>query len=140
MKVSFTIPGPPKGKGRPRFSTAGKYPKAFTPHDTALYENLVRTVYMDKAGAKLAGAVKAEITAYFQIPKSASKKRKAMMASGEIKHASKPDADNIAKIVLDSLNGFAYDDDAAVAELRVGKRYSEDPRVEVVLESLESRA
>jgi hypothetical protein len=29
MKISFTVPGVPVGKGRPRFSTAGKFPRAY---------------------------------------------------------------------------------------------------------------
>ena len=33
----------------------------------------------------------------------------------------KPDADNIAKLVLDALNGVAYDDDSQVVELTVKK-------------------
>lgn len=35
----------------------------------------------------------------------------------------KPDVDNLAKIVLDSLNKIAYDDDAQVCRLLVEKRY-----------------
>ena len=33
----------------------------------------------------------------------------------------KPDVDNIAKAVLDALNGIAYDDDSQVVELTVKK-------------------
>ena len=80
------------------------------------------------------GAVRAEITAYYGIPKSASKRTRADMLSRYIRPAKKPDLDNVAKIVLDSLNGLAYKDDAAVVELVVDKFYSERPRVEVRLE------
>lgn len=79
------------------------------------------------------GAVRAEITAYYGIPKSASKRTRADMLSRYIRPAKKPDLDNVAKIVLDSLNGLAYKDDAAVVELVVEKFYSETPRVEVRL-------
>lgn len=80
------------------------------------------------------GAVRAEITAYYGIPKSASKRTRADMLSRYIRPAKKPDLDNVAKIVLDSLNGLAYKDDAAVVELVAEKYYSETPRVEVRLE------
>ena len=80
------------------------------------------------------GAVRAEITAYYGIPKSAGKRSRADMLSRYIRPAKKPDLDNVAKIVLDSLNGLAYKDDAAVVELVVEKYYSETPRVEVRLE------
>ena len=49
----------------------------------------------------------------------------------------KPDVDNLAKIVLDSLNKIAYDDDAQVCRLLVEKRYGETPQVLVRLSELE---
>lgn len=77
--------------------------------------------------------IRAEIMAYYSIPKSAGKRARADMLSGKLRPAKKPDLDNVAKIVLDSLNGLAYQDDAAVVELVVEKFYSETPRVEVRL-------
>ena len=49
----------------------------------------------------------------------------------------KPDVDNLAKIVLDSLNKIAYDDDVQVCRLLVEKRYGETPQVLVRLSELE---
>lgn len=133
MKIEFTVPGEAKGKGRPRFSTAGKYPKAYTPKETASYENLVRVIYMDGGYQKFDGAVKVSITAYFQPPSSASKKKRAEMLNGIIPCVKKPDADNIGKLICDALNGFAYDDDKQVVELEVAKRYGATAKVDVVL-------
>ena len=46
----------------------------------------------------------------------------------------KPDADNIAKIILDSLNGVAYKDDSQIVDIRIIKKYTEDEeRVEFEL-------
>ena len=45
----------------------------------------------------------------------------------------KPDTDNIAKAILDALNGVAYYDDAQVVELHVVKKYSDEPRAEVMI-------
>ena len=41
------------------------------------------------------------------------------------KQRRKPDADNVAKIVLDSLNGIAWVDDSKVSILTVRKQYSD---------------
>ena len=41
-------------------------------------------------------------------------------------YTKKPDCDNIAKIILDALNGIAYDDDSQVAMLNVVKLYDAD--------------
>ena len=38
----------------------------------------------------------------------------------------KPDVDNIAKIILDGMNGTVYEDDAAVSLLVVRKTYTEE--------------
>lgn len=51
----------------------------------------------------------------------------------------KPDSDNIIKIVLDGLNKVAYHDDAQICKLSFEKKYSEIPRVEVKIKSLEEK-
>ena len=43
----------------------------------------------------------------------------------------KPDADNVAKSVLDSLNLLAFDDDRQVVVLKVSKEWADEPRVSV---------
>ena len=49
----------------------------------------------------------------------------------------KPDSDNVAKIVLDSLNKIAYDDDKQVVELTVLKRWTFDnERIEFEVEEV----
>lgn len=50
----------------------------------------------------------------------------------------KPDCDNIAKTILDALNGLAYDDDAQVVYLSVYKLYSRVDRVTVRLSEAKS--
>lgn len=134
-EVRFTISGEPKSKGRPRFST--KTGHAYTPKETAMYENLVKISYQQASNTKFNGEVEALIVGYFPIPKSESKKRKAKMLSGEILHTKKIDCDNLAKTILDSLNGIAYDDDKQVCRLLVEKRYGEQSRVEVTLKEVQ---
>ena len=130
MVIKFTVPGEPKGKGRPRLAKSGR---AYTPHDTASYENLVKVCFTDRYTdhEPIDGEVWVDITAYYKIPKSASKKKHQDMAMGFIRPLKKPDLDNIAKIVCDSLNGIAYHDDSQVTKLVVRKYYSITPRVDV---------
>lgn len=131
--MKFVIYGEPKGKGRPRFRNAGKFITTYTPKETADYETLVRFSFMQQVldAYVIQGEVKATIKSYFPIPKSTSKKKKLDMINGCIHPVKKPDTDNIAKIILDSLNSIAYRDDSQVVELKVEKHYSESPRVEV---------
>ena len=79
------------------------------------------------------GEVCADITAYYSIPRSATKKRRALMEANEVRPTKKPDADNVSKIILDALNGLAYHDDSQVVELTVKKKFALYPRVDVVL-------
>lgn len=50
-------------------------------------------------------------------------------------HIKRPDADNVAKAILDALNGHAYNDDSAIALLTVRKYQTTGAsRVEVTVE------
>lgn len=62
-----------------------------------------------------------------------------MMANDFIRPKTKPDLDNVAKVILDALNGIAYHDDSQVSRLLIEKRYAEEPRVEVMIEYVEER-
>ena len=134
-KVSFEVPGEPKGKGRPRFST--KTGRAFTPQDTLNYENLVKFQYKMKAIDQYTeNPIKATIICYYSIPKSFSKKKRELALCGFLRPTKKPDADNCGKAILDALNGIAYQDDRQVVILIVEKYYGEKPFVKVDLEEL----
>lgn len=114
------------GKQRPKLGKYGVY----TPKETVSYENLVKTLFIQKYGCRntvLTGYIQAEITVNYEIPKSTSKKQKEAMLKGDILPDKKPDCDNVAKIILDSLNNLAYCDDKQVIELRVTKKYSQTP-------------
>lgn len=79
--------------------------------------------------------VKVSILAFYAIPASETKKRKALMRNNEISPTVKPDWDNIDKIVCDALNGLAWKDDAQVVEAYVEKRYGVTPMVCVRIEA-----
>lgn len=62
--VTFTIPGQPKGKMRPKVTMQGGFAHAYTPKETATYENYVRVMYqICKDKTFLEGAIQAEIVA-----------------------------------------------------------------------------
>ena len=129
--ISFTVPGEPKAKQRPRLGKGYTY----TPKQTVEYENWVKQCYLTSEGDEgfLENQIHAKIEAYFSIPKSVTKKNRELMLNGEMRPTKKPDADNIAKSILDSLNGIAYHDDSSIVSLEVEKYYSKVPRVEVTL-------
>lgn len=131
MIATFTIDGQPQGKGRPIYS--GKNHTMRTPDKTVIYENLIKLAYGQQCkGVFFDKGVPlfVSIDAYFKMPK-ASKNKTAQMLSGEIKAITKPDLDNIAKAIADSLNGVAYHDDSQIVFMSVGKLYGEKPCVRV---------
>lgn len=135
MAILFSIPGKPQGKARPRFTKNGH---TFTPHQTAEYEQKIRQEFARQAPPDFqpfTGPVRAWVLALFPVPSSYSRKRREALAGTPYTH--KPDADNIAKAVLDALNGCAYTDDSQIQELAVIKKYAPacvDPSVRVLIE------
>lgn len=132
MVIEFTIPGEPKGKGRPRLGRSGH---AYTPHDTATYENLVKVCFMQEfpnhAVIPAGVPVSVGIRAYYPIPKSTSKRNRLAIAMGHLLPLKKPDLDNIMKIVCDALNGIAWHDDSQIVYALVAKYYGAEPKVTV---------
>jgi|AGTN01.2.fsa_nt_gi Holliday junction resolvase len=139
MIVMFEIPGEPGKKGRPRFHSAGGFVKTYTDLETAKYENLVKLSYKQSSDYMFDKDIyiKAKITACFSIPQSISKKKRQQMLDGCILPCKTPDVDNIAKVILDSLNCVAYPDDKQIVVLTVRKKYSDKPCVKVELSNYE---
>lgn len=133
-QIVFTVRGEPRGKGRPRFTKNGH---VYTPAETAQYETLVGLSYRNGArGYKFTSPVRVTIRAYHRPPKGKSKKVVEDMMNNHILPTKKPDADNVAKIVLDALNKVAWEDDTQVVEMMVIKRYAEEPMVAVTIEEI----
>ena len=119
---SFVVPGDPVGKGRPRFTRMGR---TFTPQKTVTAESMVamnaRLVLGDPEPSAQPCIV--DIDAAFAMPKTWSKKKRALMAGRRC--TKKPDGDNIAKLVGDALNGLVWRDDSQVADWSIKKRWAE---------------
>ena len=125
------VEGKIKGKDRPRFYNG----HAVTTPETIRYENLVRICFDKQDGRYLEGPIRARIIAYYKVPQSYSKKRLQSIRDGLEYPTKKPDADNIAKVILDSLNDIAFHDDSQIVELTVIKRWTEEnERIEFELE------
>ena len=125
----FEIPGEPTGKGRPRYANIRGMVRTYTPKKTRDYERHVQQCFRRTLGIQtpLEGPVSVEIRAAFAVPESLSAVRKRRCWGGSLKPTKKPDADNIAKTVLDALNGLAYRDDASVVSLTVEKHFVTEP-------------
>lgn len=133
MRRVFTIPGAPVGKARPRVVVQGGMTHAFKPPKNALYERSVSEMYKQSFGGQtpLTGPITLVIRAYYPIPQSWAQSKKAKALCGLIEPTVKPDLDNVCKLIADSCNGIAWEDDKQITEIRATKEYSAMPRVEV---------
>lgn len=97
-----------RGQGRPRF--AGH---AYEAEPDREWKKLIAAEYREQCpGMVFHGPVAVRIDVHGRLPK-----RERVPAPNLVK----PDVDNIAKAVLDALNGVAYGDDSQVVELTVKK-------------------
>lgn len=134
QKQKIVVYGNPRGKGRPRFAYGSGH--TYTDAATTEYEGRIMKVFKSENCFKFEESpLTVAIYAYFPVPTSFSRKKKADLYGTP--HTHKPDGDNIAKICLDALSGLMYPDDRYITELYVEKRYCLDeedrPRVEIVV-------
>ena len=134
MILAFTIPGQPRGMPRHRTTRTGH---TYTPKWATEYKAKVAlAAKVALRGQTIPDApLVVYIAAYFDAPK---RKPKRVVLPGKytwsecvlwetLSHDAKPDADNVAKIILDAV----LPRDERVADLHVHKRFSNRPRVQV---------
>lgn len=128
--IVVELSGVPTGKGRPRFVRATG--RAYTPGKTRSYEDNLRfAAQAAMAGrAPIEGPLSVSVLAIFPIADSWSGKKKRAALAGEIRPTTKPDADNLLK-VLDSFNEVVWKDDKQVVDATITKLYGMRPRFRV---------
>jgi len=138
IQIMFTIYGEPVPKGRPRFSTRGKFPVAYTPEKTKNYESEVAMMAKAAMGASepLEGGLEAFIYVTFTVPDSYSKKRTEACLSGQEKHTKKPDLDNVVKSVIDGMDKIVFENDSQFTSIHATKVYGEVAKVEVLVKQI----
>lgn len=132
MDYKFTVYTKAIGKERPRFNMPQK--RTYTPQKTKNYEETIKLSFQKKYGFKInpsANEIYIKINVEFAVPKSYSKKKKQELIDWKQGYMHTPDADNIAKAVLDALNGVVYKDDKQVVGLLVLKCYGEKDKVDI---------
>jgi len=131
--IAFQIPGEPVAFAR----SGGKGTIRFTPkrqRDFMALAQLAASRAMENQ-EPFAGPVEMVVRAVYLVPRSWPKKK----ADAAWWRTSKPDADNIAKIISDAINTIVFADDAQVASLTVQKMYGPLAGVTVSVAALGER-
>jgi crossover junction endodeoxyribonuclease RusA len=108
---SFSIPGRPRPKGRPRVSARGF---VYTDSVTREYEKFVGNTYKEANGPVFDGSVCLVI-------KLTSDKTDVTISEIDEHSKLRSDIDNLVKSILDGLNGIAFKDDKQVLILKAYK-------------------
>jgi Holliday junction resolvase RusA-like endonuclease len=133
--ILITIPGSAMGKQRPRSrfvrSKKSVTPIIYTPEATRIYESKIAAAYIQAKGEFAMPGTPVSIKILVFEKKSKNQKEK-IKADFPIKT---PDMDNIAKIVMDGLNGIAYQDDRQVVDICALRFWSDsEPHVLIRVE------
>jgi len=142
MRVSFVVTGVPKGKERPRvIRLQDGRPHAYTPTATKQREQRIAKAYLANAnGYRFKDKpIKLMLEFFYPIPTSWTKKEKAKAIAGMKTPNVKPDLDNVSKLVMDALNGVAYDDDKQIIFMSASKVYGEVAGTIISIEEMEVR-
>ncbi len=134
--IRFEVIGKVQGKARPRFSRNGGKFKTYTPTKTKDYEELIKLTYRTVSNYKSDKALRMKILVYHQPAKSTTKKLLKALFEKKYLCTIKPDIDNIAKVVLDALNGVAYNDDIQICQLAVIKEFAQTEKIVVYIDEI----
>lgn len=126
--VTFAVAGDPVPQPRPRITTRGRHGHAYTPagHPVHAYRQAIAAAAGDAGLPTIDHPIEVIIDAVFARPKSHMNKSGVKPAAPALP---RPDADNIAKAVLDSLGEFF--NDTLVRRLVVEKTYGTEGRTTV---------
>lgn len=133
MTIRFTIGGPPRGQGRPRFTRSGR---AYTHKDDIAWHSNVAD-YWNRSGEKPLVDVPYAVELFVRMkrPQSHFKKSGGLTAKHSlIWSPGKPDLDNMVKGVLDALVGAsAIPDDRLMIYLLATKRWDKEDGIDVTI-------
>ena len=130
----FNLPVEPVAQMRPRF-TRRPYVHAYDPVKVKRYkETLAWHARNQWTAAPATGPIKLQLHFFRPVQKSLSKIEHARRLSGAHRPIVKPDLDNYIKSTLDALTGVLWADDNAIIKIEAEKYYSDQPRVEIVME------
>lgn len=115
---TFTVPGKPIGQPRHRVPRFGK---PYIPKEHAIHAFKEAVQLLCSQRFPFEGPVSVKITAY--MPRPSDKRKDKLLPEKACPHIGTPDCDNIAKGILDALNGKAWRDDKQVNEITVRKLF-----------------
>jgi len=159
MNVTFSIPGKPRGQGRPRAASIAGQTRVYKSRNDRLYESRVQEAFYaavrDMAFEPFRGPLILTVMAFTEPPTSSMRKSsreyfarrklpslgaidtRLMVLAGDPAHRTqRPDLSNVVKAVEDGLNGLAFVDDKQIVATIAMKMYGPESCVRVSIREL----
>lgn len=124
--MTFTVTGDPKGQPRPRAFAFRGHARVYDAGTAEGWKSLVAAkLHECWDSIQFTGPVTVELQFHMRRPKGHYGAKGLRRSAPSVWHTQKPDADNLAKAVLDALTQCGlWADDAQVASLNVQKLWS----------------
>ncbi len=116
----------PFPKQRPR---VGKFGNVYTPDKTVICEKEIAALiksFMNRNCIKMtASPVCVKLVFNYSYPSKLNSSQKVLKDIGMLYKRTRPDLDNLCKLVMDAMNNLVFEDDSQVCKLICEKRYSD---------------
>lgn len=134
MIRTYLYRGIPKAQGRPRAARMGNFVRVYEDKkDRINKDNIAAQIVAQDPEYHPDNAVSVTLLCKFPRPKS-HYNSKGVKPLAPAYHTQKPDAENVAKAVLDALTGICWRDDSQVCSLTVNKKWTEgEPMTTIVV-------
>jgi Holliday junction resolvase RusA-like endonuclease len=133
--TSFVIPVRPHPWQRARLANG----RHFTDDKTRAYKAMIAAYgRISFPGVPLSGPVEVRVSAIYAAPASWSRRKREDALNDRVRPTGRPDVDNLAKGVMDALNGIAYADDSQIVRLTASKHYGHSDSVVVMVVALDA--
>lgn len=135
--VYLNVPCRPRPQQRHRHARNGRAYDPSSEHKRD-FLRVCRTVSAPPPDEYITAPVHFRLVCTFARPRSHRTSAGVLRRGSPLLHVYKPDTDNLAKFVMDALNGVYYNDDSQVCALEVRKRYGDEDSIRVQLTYLQS--
>lgn len=140
--LHLTVLGEPSAQPRHRHFARGSGDKTFVQtYDPAMVKKKTFASIVEEFAPNepISGPIQLECTFYMSRPKNhygTGKNASQLKKSAPEWHTGRPDADNLNKFIMDSLNKIFWKDDSQISCIVARKLYSEKPRTEITISTL----
>ena len=139
QKIEFTVYGKPEALKRHRHFKMATRIATYDPSKEDK-KDFLSVAISNKPDVPFDEPIEVTFDFFFPRPKNHYRTGKfsgMLKDNAPVWHTSTPDIDNTSKLIMDSLNKVFWRDDSIICSIIALKRYSETPRTEITIETID---